>query len=202
MRDASLPDPADQVKPTDGSVTHLLRAAGRGDMHVHDELFARVYDELQRLAHRIGGGRSGETLCTTALVHEAYLKLVPSARLGWESRAHFFGAAARAMRQILVGAARRRSAQKRGGGDWAVTFEEGEHAAPAKPEDLLALDAALERLSAIEPRRARVVEFRFFAGLTTEETARALNVSTPTVERDWRSARAWLTHQIGEPRLV
>lgn len=196
MHDIPLPAPVPELPDPDGSVTQLLRVAGRGDPRVQDALFARVYDELHRLARRIGGGRAGETLCTTVLVHEAYLKLVRSAQPGWDGRAHFFGAAARAMRQILVSEARRRCAQKRG--DWAVTFEEGEHAAPVQPEELLALDAALERLGALEPRRALVVEHRFFAGLTTEETARLLDVSTATVERDWRSARAWLAQQLGD----
>lgn len=175
-------------------MTALLQAASAGDRTVLDELFAHVYEELRRLAHQVRRGRVGQTLNTTALVHEAYLKLVPSAGLDWESRGHFFGVAARAMRQILVSAARQQAALKRGGGEaWAITFEEGLHGSPVQPAALLDLDAALERLDRLDARRARVVEHRFFAGLTTEETAKSLDLSTATVERDWRAARAWLT---------
>jgi RNA polymerase sigma factor (TIGR02999 family) len=121
------------------------------------------------------------------------MKLVPAADIDWESRAHFLGVAARAMRQVLVDAARRRLAQKRGGGDdWLVTLDDRAHAAPIRPAELVALDAALEQLAELDPRRARVVEHRFFAGLTTRETAEVLGISTGTVERDWRAARAWL----------
>jgi RNA polymerase sigma factor (TIGR02999 family) len=174
-------------------VTVLLQAASRGDRAVLDQLFARVYSELQRLARQVRRGRAGETINTTALVHEAYLKLVPSAEVDWEGRSHFFGVAARAMRQILVDAARKQQARKREGAAWAVTFEEGIHKAPVRPAELLALDEALERLGRLNGRRAQIVECRFFAGLTTAETAKALALSTATVERDWRAARAWLT---------
>ena len=151
------------------------------------------------LAHRVRGGRAGHTLNTTALVHEAWIKLVPAVDVEWHSRAHFFGVAARAMRQILVDAARKQVAQKRGGkGAWMVTFDETAHASPVQPHQLLALDGALDRLAAVDPRRAHVVEHRFFAGLTTRETAEVLGVSTGTVERDWRAARAWLSVEIGE----
>lgn len=178
-------------------VTQLLNAVRAGDAHALDAVFTRVYDELRMLARRVRAGRAGQTLDTTALVHEAWIKLVPAVDVDWESRAHFFGVAARAMRQILVDAARRRLAKKRGGEDnWQVTLDEGSHAAPVRAAELVALDAALERLAAVDPRRAQVVEHRFFAGLTTRETAEVLGISTGTVERDWRAARAWLALEI------
>jgi RNA polymerase sigma factor (TIGR02999 family) len=169
----------------------MLRAA-RGDGAMLDALFPLVYAELRRLARAARARGAGETLCTTALVHEAYLKLAPSAGAGWEGRAHFFGAAARAMRQLLVDAARRHGRAKRGGGVREVTLGDDAAAAPARGDELLALDEALDRLAALDARQARVVELRFFAGLTSQEAAEVLGVSVPTVERDWRAARAWL----------
>jgi RNA polymerase sigma factor (TIGR02999 family) len=180
-------------------VTALLQAASDGDEHALEQLFTRVYDELAYLARRVRGGRASDTLDTTALVHEAFIKLAPSMDGEWQGRAHFFAVAARAMRQILVDAARRQLAQKRGGSRrWLVTFDNDAHAAPVRPDELLALDDALQRLASIDPRRARVVEHRFFAGMSTRETALLLGVSTGTVERDWRAARAWLSTQIVE----
>jgi RNA polymerase sigma factor (TIGR02999 family) len=187
--------PTDQ--PSDGSLTDALRAAGGGGAPALDALFTRVYDELRRLARQVRGGRAGETLNTTALVHEAYLKLAPAAGTAWEGRSHFFGVAARAMRQILVDAARRQLAQKRGGDRMAVSFDEGAHPAPIRPAELIALDEALERLRQFDPRGAQVVEYRYFAGLSTRETAEVLGVATATVERDWRAARAWLAIELG-----
>jgi RNA polymerase sigma factor (TIGR02999 family) len=164
-----------------------------------DQLFGRVYDELRRLAHVVRGGRAGDTLNTTALVHEAYLKLASSRTLEVKSRPHFFALAARAMRQILVDAARRQLAQKRGGdAPPTVTLDESIFQDPLRPSQLVALDDALARLDAIDPRRARVVEHRIFAGLTADETAALLGVSRPTVERDWRAARAWLAVELEE----
>jgi RNA polymerase sigma factor (TIGR02999 family) len=181
------------------SVTAMLHAAAGGDRAVLDTLFRHVYDELRGLASRVRGGAAGETLCTTALVNEAYLKLVPSAGIDWQSRAHFFAVAARAMRQIVVDAARRRMREKRGGAEsaWAVTFDERMHAAPVRAVELLALDEALERLAALDDRQARVVEQRFFAGLSVPKTAEVLGVSEATVHRDWRAARAWLRRELG-----
>ncbi|MEM9388363.1 MAG: ECF-type sigma factor [Pseudomonadota bacterium] len=181
-------------------VTSLLRAAGRGDEAVLDAVFSHVYRELSRLASRVRRGRAGATLDTSALVHEAYLKLVPSANVEWESRRHFFGAAARAMRQILVDAARRELSQKRGGDAWLVTFDEQAHAAPVRPAQLVALDEALERLREVDARRADVVLHRYFGGLTAEETAQALDLSVSSVERAWRGARAWLTLEMAQPQ--
>ncbi|MBA2245826.1 MAG: sigma-70 family RNA polymerase sigma factor [Gemmatimonadetes bacterium] len=178
--------------------TELLHAAGEGDRTALDALFARVYGELHQLAHRVRGrgGAAQQTLNTTALVHEAYLKLVPSSFQDWQGREHFFRLAARAMRQVLLNAAKARRTQKRGGGDLAVTLEDGAHAAPVRPAELIALDEALQRLTVLDPRSAEIVELRYFAGLSVEETAAVLRVSTPTVKRSWRTARAWLLQEI------
>ena len=137
-------------------------------------------------------------MSATALVHEAYLKLIPSADLEFRDRAHFLAVAARAMRQVLVGAARQRLAKKRGGDDWIVALNDRDDipAETARPERLLALDAALERLAALDPRQAAIVEYRFFAGLTVEEAAAVLGLSEPTVKRDWRAARAWIASEL------
>ena len=180
------------------AVTGLLHAAGEGDRGALDALFARVYDELHAIAHRVRGGGAAQTLNTTALVHEAYLKLVPSSFRDYRDREHFFRVAARAMRQVLLNAARAGRAQKRGGGP-AVTLEDGAHAAAVRPEELIARDEALERLSALDPRAAEIVELRYFAGLSVEETAAVLGVSAPTVKRSWRTARAWLLREIRQP---
>ena len=161
-----------------------------------DGLFAEVYASLKALAHTVRGGRGGETLSTTALVHEAFLKLTSTRSVAWNDESHFFAVAARAMRQILVDAARREIALKRGGARELISYDDAAHAAPVKPAELIALDAALERLAAVDPRRAQVVEHRMFAGLTTAETAKLLGISTGTVERDWRTARAWLSTEI------
>jgi RNA polymerase sigma factor (TIGR02999 family) len=162
-----------------------------------DALFERVYDSLKGLAHSVRVGRAGDTLSTTALVHEAFLKLSASSAAGWKDEAHFFAVAARAMRQILVDAARRNVAQKRGGSaSLLVSYDDAAHPAPIRPAELLALDAALDRLSRMDERRASVVEHRIFCGLSTVETAALLGVSTGTVERDWRAARAWLSTEI------
>lgn len=180
-------------------VTTLLRAAREGQADAFDEAFCLVYDELHRLAHRVRRGRAPATLSTTALVHEAYLKLVPSTDLDWHDGVHFLRVAARAMRQVLRTAALRQQAQKRGGGALPVTFDERVHAGGLYAEELLALDEALHRLEAFDARKAQVVELRFFAGLSIEETAAALEVSEPTVVRDWRTARAWLAGQMQTP---
>jgi RNA polymerase sigma factor (TIGR02999 family) len=182
--------------PDSLSTTELLRAASGGDRAALDAAFSRVYDELHRLAHNVRRDSGSGTICTTVLVHEAYLKLVPSAPVDWQGQEHFLRVAARAMRQVLVDAARARAAQKRGGGDFAVTFEEEMHTAPVRAEDLIALDDALERLEAMDARAARIVEYRFFGGLSVEETAAVLAVSTATVKRDWQAARAWLLREV------
>jgi RNA polymerase sigma factor (TIGR02999 family) len=176
------------------AVTKLLNAARSGDADAFGDLLGLVYKELQRLAHVVRKGRAGETLNTTALVHEAYLKLIPSAEMTFHNRVHFFRVAARAMRQVLVSEARSKLAQKRGSRAPNVTFDERLHAALLeRPAVLVTLDEALEQLEAMNPRQAQVVECRFFAGMTIEETAYALGLSEPTVNRDWRHARAWLS---------
>ena len=187
---------SDSNPPTEA----LLAASRAGDAAAFDQLFARVYRELAQVAHRVRRTSSGaETLDTTALVHEAYLKLLPGReeKVAWTDRAHFLAIAARAMRQVLVNAAHARLSQKRGGGAVPVPLEDAPVAAPVRPEHLVALDEALERLAALDARQAQVVEARVFAGLTAEETAEALGVSVPTVQRDWRAARAWLARELG-----
>lgn len=185
------------LESDNASVTDLILAARPDDPDSQNRLFARVYGELKVMARQVRSRGPDETLTTTALVHEAYLKLVPSANRSWEGRNHFFGAAARAMRQILVDAARRHLAAKRANAG-EVAVDELRVAAPLRPERLVALDEALERLAAMDPRRARVVEHRVFGGLTTAETAALLGVGTATVERDWRAARAWLAAELAE----
>jgi len=181
------------------SITALLEAAALGDGQAANELFTQIYPELRRLARQVRHGRAGETLNATALAHEAFMKLAGAGMVAWQGRAHFFAVAARAMRQILVDAARRRLALKRGGdADWHVSLDEASAAAPVRPAELVALDDALARMAALDPRRAAVVEHRFFGGLTLDETAEVLGVSTATVERDWRTARAWLAAELGE----
>jgi RNA polymerase sigma factor (TIGR02999 family) len=188
-------------QPSDRATTPSSEGAPSESQHAAQALFARVYAELRGLAHRVRGGRAGETLNTTALVHEAYLKLAGSGPVPWKDERHFFAVAARAMRQVLVDAARRRLAGKRGGGEpLALSYDDAVHASPIRPAELLALDEALERLAAFDVRRAQVVEHRMFAGLSTTETARLLGVSTGTVERDWRAARAWLSAELAEHR--
>jgi RNA polymerase sigma factor (TIGR02999 family) len=181
-----------------GEVTRELRAARSGSPAAFDALYTQLYDELRRIARRVRAGRAGATLSTTALVHEAYLKLDPSAKLSGEQRADFFAVAAWAMRSVLVDAARRRQAGKRGGGFTPVTLGDDNAATPVRSDDLLALDDALERLRALDARRAKVVDYRYFAGLTTPETAELLGTSVSSVERDWRAARAWLVQALGD----
>jgi RNA polymerase sigma factor (TIGR02999 family) len=179
-------------------ITGLLRGAGMGDREALDTLFARVYHELRDLAHWVRRGRAGETLSTTALVHEAYGKLVPGGGLVVRDRAHFFAIAARAMRQVLMDAARRALADKRGGGAPFVTLDEAAEITPLRPERLVALDGALARLTELDERQGRVVEYRFFAGLSVRETAEVLDVSPATVKRDWQVARAWILSELDE----
>jgi RNA polymerase sigma factor (TIGR02999 family) len=157
-------------------------------------LFALAYDELKRVAKRVRSNGS-DTLSTTALVHEAYLKLIPS-QLPANDAAHFKLLIARSMREVLIDAARRRDAEKRGGGDFAITLDENLQAAPIGAGKLLDLHDALEELNRVDPRRASVVECRFFGGLDIDETASALGLSSATVKRDWRVARAWLAQAL------
>jgi RNA polymerase sigma factor (TIGR02999 family) len=189
---ASSPGPS-----AGASVTDLLRAAGSGDRTAFDRLFPLVYDVLRRIAHRkLAGERAGHTLATTDLVHEAYLKLVRLDRIEWQGRAHFLAIAAQSMRNILVNYALRRKAGKRGGGQGGVPADEHLAIAAAPAADLLAVHEALERLEAIDPRQCRVVECRFFAGMSIEETAEAVGISPASVKRDWTLARAWLNREM------
>jgi RNA polymerase sigma factor (TIGR02999 family) len=180
----------------DENLTALLHSAGAGDEAAFQRVYELTYNELRGLAHRIRQDRSSQTFDTTALVHEAYLKLVPRPGLVANDRVHFFRIAARAMRQVLVDAARRRATRRRGlellGGESEQSFYADDLSA-----DVLALDAALRELEEISPRQASVVECRFFAGLSVEDTAAALDISAPTVKRDWRVARARLAHALG-----
>lgn len=183
--------------PPSSRVTLLLSAIGRGDARATDELLPIVYDELRRLAQRrMAGEPAGHTLQATALVHEAYLRLVGDGEaVAWENRAHFFGSAARAMRRILVERARRVGSEKRGGDRERVDASEAELVVAAPQGDaldLLALDEALEKLEAFDADLARLVMLRTFAGLGVDETAQALGVSPRTVKRDWSVAKAWL----------
>ncbi len=177
------------------SVTEeLLRGAREGEKPALDALFGLAYEELRNIARRVRDGRA-ETLSTTAIVHEAYLKLLPSS-IPANDAAHFKLLIARAMREVVIDAARRRHAGKRGGADIAVTLDDEIQSAPLKAVELLELHEALEQLTRVDPRRAAVVECRFFGGLDIDETAAALNLSTATVKRDWRVARAWLAHAL------
>jgi RNA polymerase sigma factor (TIGR02999 family) len=176
-----------------GDVTALLVKWREGDSRALDALVPLVYDELRRVAHgRLRGERRGESLQTTTLVHETYLKLVDIKRLSFDSRTHFFAVAARLMRQILVDYARRQRADKRGGGGPMLALDPAAASHVPNVVDILALDTALDDLAAFDERLCRVVELRYFAGLTIAETATALAVSDVTVERDWAMAKAWL----------
>jgi RNA polymerase sigma factor (TIGR02999 family) len=179
-------------------VTALLVRLSNGEEAALDELLPAVYDELRRLAHReLRGERDDITLRTTELVHEAYFKLVDDSSVDWQDRQHFLAVAARAMRQVLVQHARKRTAEKRGGEQSERPLDEVTPETPRPPAALLAVHQALDRLADLDERQARVVECRFFAGYTIAETADVLDVSTSTVERDWRTAQAWLQRWLG-----
>lgn len=181
-------------------VTQLLEDWGRGEKAALEKLLPLVHQELRRIARRrMFGERQGHTLQTTALVNEAYLKLLRSQKVDWQNRAHFFAVCAQLMRQILVDSARARGYQKRGGGVPKVTLDEGLIGPKEKGRDLVALDDALKALAAVDPRKSRVVELRFFGGLTAEETAVVLKVSPETVLRDWKLAKTWLAREMGCP---
>jgi len=181
-----------------GEITRLLCAAREGDREAFDALFPHVYDTLRKIAGaRMRAERHRVTLAPTALVHEAYLKLVGLERIQWQNRAQFYAIAARAMRQILVDRALARSTEKRGGGRVRVTLEETLRAEEPETRDVLALEQALSRLEREQPRRAQVVVCRFYGGMEIRETAEALGISEATVKRDWVAARAWLNRELG-----
>ena len=183
--------------PPPQAITQLLLAWQAGDRQALDLLVPVVYEELRRLAHRsLKREGAGHLLQTTALVNEAYLNLVDVRKVMWRDRAHFFAICARLMREILVHYARNRDAQKRGGGFRQVSLDESALHAPAPDADLLDLDEALTALNAFDARKARVVELRFFGGLTLDETAEVLSVSADTVARDWDFAKTWLYREM------
>ena len=183
-----------------GEVTRLLGAWRDGDREAFDELLPLVYDELRRMAHRqLRRGRPGDTLQTTALVHEAYMRLAQHDEADWRDKSHFLAVAALAMRQIVVDAARRYSAKKRGAGERPVSFDDVHMGidVSGRAEEILAIDEALNRLADWNRKLARTVELRFFGGLTVEEAASVLEVSERTVKRDWQKAKAFLYRELG-----
>jgi RNA polymerase sigma factor (TIGR02999 family) len=178
-------------------VTLLLADLKKGDAQALDRLIPIVYDELRRLAaHYLRDESAAATLQPTALVHDAYLRLVAQDMPDWESRSHFFGVAAHLMRQILVDHARKHRSQKRGGGQAPVALDEVVAVSPMKSDDIVALDEALSALAKVDERKCKVIELRFFGGLSVEETARALNVSVGTIGREQRLAEAWLHREL------
>ncbi len=191
-----------RMRPSKYEFTQLLRASGAGDDDAKKRLWALMYDELRRIAHgQLLAERADHTLSTTDLVHEAYLRLVDQDRIQVKDRTHFQMLAARAMREILIDYARKRKAQKRGGGRPTLLFDEAIHQANEQAEDLLVLDEALSTLELLNERLSKVVECRYFGGFTREETAEVLEVSVRTVERDWVKARGWLyQHMYGSSR--
>jgi RNA polymerase sigma factor (TIGR02999 family) len=182
-------------------INRLVREVSEGRRDALDRLVPIVYDELRRIAHgQLRRERAGHTLNTTALVHEAYLRLLNVQQVQWLDRAHFFATAARVMRRVLIDYARARQREKRGGGAVPVSLTDALDLPTAPPDDLLELDEALTRLEALGERQYRVVECRCFGGLSVEETAAVLGVSAATVKRDWTFARAWLNRELGPSR--
>jgi RNA polymerase sigma factor (TIGR02999 family) len=184
-------------------VTRLLEAAAAGDRRAADDLLPVVYDELRKLAAaRLAAEKPGQTLQPTALVHEAYLRLIGTSgprATGWDSRSHFFAVAAAAMREILVDRARTRLSRKRGGDRGRADLDLEQLPAPERSDDVLAVDEALIRLAAKDARKAKLVELRYFAGMTTDEAAAVLGISPATADRDWTFARAWLHRALADP---
>ena len=196
---ASPPNPL-MVYPQQG-VTELLVAWGEGDRAALDELMPVVYDELRRLAQKyLSRERPGHTLQTTALVHEAYLRLVDQKSINWQNRAQFFGIAAQMMRRILINHAKDRNAKKRQGYATRVSLDEAVSFFEKRELDLVALDEALNTLATLDPQQTRIVELRFFGGLTIEEVAEVLGISPATTKRDWDSAKLWLRRQLSSRR--
>ena len=184
----------------DPDLTALLSDLEDGNRDAVDRILPLVYPELQAMAQRhLSSERNDHTLDTSALVHEAYLKLVKQDRTNWKNRAHFFGVATLAMRRILVTYAHARNAEKRGGGVAAITLMDDQTAREAKSDELIALDEALTRLATVAERPAKIVELRFFGGLKMHEIAEVLGISEATAQRDWRMARAWLASDLKEP---
>lgn len=185
------------MRPAPNEITKLLKDWSGGDQTALDKLMPLVYDELHWLAHQhMRREQPGHTLQTSALINEAYLRLVDQPQIRWENRAHFFGIAARLMRRILVDEARKRNAAKRGGRAIQVSLTEGVDVVQEQAANVVALDDALKTLGAIDSRQSEIVELRFFGGLSIEETAEVLKVSAGTVMRDWTFARAWLRNEM------
>jgi RNA polymerase sigma factor (TIGR02999 family) len=179
-------------------VTQLLLEWRDGDESALDRLMPLVYDELRRLARQcLRHERASHTMQTTTLVHEAYLRLIDASRVPWHDRAHFFAIAAQLMRRVLVDEARKRHFQKRGGEFTRIPLDEGMVVTHQRDLELMALDESLDRLAQFAPRKCRVVELRFFGGLSIDETAAALGISTDIVKREWRTAKLWLLHEMG-----
>jgi len=178
-------------------ITALLKAWRNGNRDALDKLMPMVYDELRRIAHRyIRRQAAGQTLQTTAVVHEAYMRLAGQDDVAWQNRAHFYGVCAQVMRGLLVDRARARGAAKRGGGQFKVSVVDDLASKSNSDIDIVALDEALERLAAIDPRKARIVELRYFGGLTVEETGSFLELSPITIKREWLKAKAWLYNEL------
>jgi RNA polymerase sigma factor (TIGR02999 family) len=185
----------------ENEITLLLRRAAEGDSHALDRLFDSVYAELKRIAHfKRVGWTEDQTLNTTAIVHEAYVKLFGGRGVAWSDRGHFYALASRAMRQVLVSYAERRLAEKRGGGLELVPLDVANPVAPEAAEEIIALHEALGRLAELDERQSRIVEYRFFVGLPVQETADLLGLSPATVKRDWATAIAWLRREMSSPR--
>lgn len=184
-------------------VTELLARWNKGDLAARDALIPLVYDELRRIArHFLASQSPGHTLQPTALVHEAYLRLARRDSVDWQDRAHFFALSAQMMRQILVDHARKQAASKRGANPVTIVIDEASAISKAPSLDLLALDDALERLASLDPRQSKIVELRFFGGLSIEETAQIVNISTATTKREWATARLWLHHEMSKEQLL
>ncbi len=189
------------MTPSADAVTRIVQRASVGDQKAVSKLMPLVYDELRRLARRYVQRERATTLQATALVHEAYLRLAKDKKQNWQGRTHFLAIAAIAMRRILVERARARAASKRGGSRTRITLDESLVADKGKPVDLLALDHALTTLASLDAQQARIVELRFFGGLTVQETADAVGVSPASVKRGWTMARAWLRREVSKGRL-
>lgn len=184
---------------TGADVTQLLLAWGNGDQRAFEQLLPLIYDELRQLAERyLKRERAGHTLQATALVHEAYLKLINQQQVEWQNRAHFYGIAAHAMRRILIDYARSRQADKRGSGEPRLSLDENLTVVNEPHRELLALDDALTALAIFDAQKSRIVELRYFGGLSIEETAAALGIGTATVIRQWRLAKAWLHNELNQ----
>lgn len=199
LRSIFSTDNTRMTTPPPQEVTRLLVAWGNGDQAALDDLLPLVYQELHRLAHHhLRRERGGHTLQTTALVHEAYLRLIDQKEANWQNRSHFFGVAATLMRRILVDHARARQYQKRGGGARRVALDEALEVSDERAAEVIALDEALTALAEFDERKSRMVELRFFGGLSIEETAAVLGVSPGTVMRDWTLAKTWLQREINK----